>query len=246
MSHEEDKPLPYGWVKQHDSNYNRYFYVDTKATPPRSIWVHPYEDEQYLREHPDIREKVGNSPGFRPPPDAPPGSRSPRAESSTSSSSSKRGFFGKIKDKTVGTKEERQAARLREERFREMRRQALIEENATRRAAMEQQMQQRLQQRSSFPGQSPQGYSGGYQAYPQQGYAPQQFGQPAYAAAAPRRGGMGGGMGGMALPLIGGLAGGLLLGDLLDSGDGGGFGDGGDGGFGGDGGDFGGGDGGFF
>jgi len=53
----------------------------------------------------------------------------------------------------------------------------------------------------------------------------------------------------MALPLVGGLAGGLLLGDVLDGGfggDGGGFGgDGGD--FGGDGGgDFGGDGGGFF
>jgi hypothetical protein len=33
--------------------------VDTKANPPRSIWTHPYEDEVFLREHPDVHEKVG-------------------------------------------------------------------------------------------------------------------------------------------------------------------------------------------
>lgn len=37
------------------------FKVDTKANPPRSIWTHPYEDEQYLHEHPDVREKMRTS-----------------------------------------------------------------------------------------------------------------------------------------------------------------------------------------
>lgn len=41
---EDDRPLPQGWVKQWDNNYNRYFYVDTRATPPRSIWVHPNDE----------------------------------------------------------------------------------------------------------------------------------------------------------------------------------------------------------
>lgn len=40
----DDRPLPEGWVKQWDSNYNRHFYVDTKANPPRSIWVHPSDE----------------------------------------------------------------------------------------------------------------------------------------------------------------------------------------------------------
>ncbi|PWN35828.1 uncharacterized protein FA14DRAFT_47635 [Meira miltonrushii] len=40
----DDRPLPEGWVKQWDSNYNRHFYVDTRANPPRSIWVHPSDE----------------------------------------------------------------------------------------------------------------------------------------------------------------------------------------------------------
>ena len=32
------------------------------AHPPRSIWVHPYEDEQYLRQHPGIPPPV-SAPG---------------------------------------------------------------------------------------------------------------------------------------------------------------------------------------
>ncbi|KAJ7491124.1 hypothetical protein FB451DRAFT_1222132 [Mycena latifolia] len=41
--------LPHGWVKQYDPASKRDFYVDT--TVPRSTWVHPYQDAQYLREH---------------------------------------------------------------------------------------------------------------------------------------------------------------------------------------------------
>jgi len=29
------------------------FFVDTKANPPRSIWVHPYDDEEYIKSIPD-------------------------------------------------------------------------------------------------------------------------------------------------------------------------------------------------
>ncbi|KAJ6450314.1 hypothetical protein C8R47DRAFT_1329903 [Mycena vitilis] len=52
-SHAHSSPstetLPPGWVKQYDPNSGRDFYVDTAV--PRSTWVHPYKDEQYLREH---------------------------------------------------------------------------------------------------------------------------------------------------------------------------------------------------
>ncbi|PPQ67072.1 hypothetical protein CVT25_005673 [Psilocybe cyanescens] len=72
-------------------------------------------------------------------------------------------------------------------------------------------------------------------------YGAQQFPAPQYAYPQSRYGGMGmgmggrrGGMGGMGLPLMGGMAGGLLLGDMLDN-------DFGGGGWGGGGGDWGGG-----
>ncbi|KAI0319868.1 hypothetical protein OF83DRAFT_1082009, partial [Amylostereum chailletii] len=125
----DEPPLPFGWIKEHDPTTDHPFYVDTKANPPRAIWVHPYEDEQYLNEHPDVREKVGNimkqyhadqlnSPN-------PPRSdrrhsfggrdnaaiHEPTSPSSPSSSKDKgkRSFLGKMKDKAIGTKEERDA-----------------------------------------------------------------------------------------------------------------------------------------
>ncbi|EGO01464.1 hypothetical protein SERLA73DRAFT_176741 [Serpula lacrymans var. lacrymans S7.3] len=36
------RELPPGWTSQWDSNYNAWFYVNTRENPPRSSWVHPY------------------------------------------------------------------------------------------------------------------------------------------------------------------------------------------------------------
>jgi len=98
--------------------------VDTKADPPGAIWTHPYDDEQYLREHPDVREKVqslarqqqksnDSSPSnprrhsFN---DHDSAGMVPEHDVANSDSSKKRkekrGFFGKLKDKAIGTKEE--------------------------------------------------------------------------------------------------------------------------------------------
>ncbi|KAF8078760.1 hypothetical protein FPV67DRAFT_1466362 [Lyophyllum atratum] len=103
MSATPEPPLPYGWVRQFHQESGHPFYVDTKANPPRSIWVHPYEDEQYLSEHPDTREKTGSkySPPSTPIPQSP------------STGSPKRGFLGKIKDKAIGTREEREEEKRR-------------------------------------------------------------------------------------------------------------------------------------
>ncbi|KAG8974037.1 hypothetical protein FRC05_007953 [Tulasnella sp. 425] len=38
---EDSRPLPPGWIRQWDSRTENYFYVDTTANPPRSIWEHP-------------------------------------------------------------------------------------------------------------------------------------------------------------------------------------------------------------
>lgn len=98
------------------------FKVDTKATPPRSIWVHPYEDEQYLKEHPEKRDSL------KPPPPYEEDSRrhswngnassSQAAASGSKSKDHDRGAFGKFKDKLIGTKEEREAKRKEEEKVR--------------------------------------------------------------------------------------------------------------------------------
>lgn len=42
---DERRPLPEGWIRQFDQASGHHFYVDTRATPPRSIWVHP-DDEK--------------------------------------------------------------------------------------------------------------------------------------------------------------------------------------------------------
>ncbi|KAG9033284.1 hypothetical protein FRB95_000378 [Tulasnella sp. JGI-2019a] len=46
----EERPLPDGWIRQFDNNNNMPFYVDTRATHPRSIWVHPFDDPQWQQE----------------------------------------------------------------------------------------------------------------------------------------------------------------------------------------------------
>jgi hypothetical protein len=45
---DEQRPLPPGWARQFDQKSQHQYFVDTKADPPRSIWHHPYDDDQYL------------------------------------------------------------------------------------------------------------------------------------------------------------------------------------------------------
>jgi len=250
----ELRPLPEGWIKQFDSNSNAFFYVDTKASPPRSIWVHPFDDPEYIRAHPEHRNHDPLlTPPSSPPPDYEEAASSRKADSSTTRPNANvsdkgkgkephRSLLGKLKDKAIGTKEEREEARRQKEMFRQQMLREREERLARQRAHAAQ-----YGAPPTFQGFGQPGYG---QAYGQPGYG-QAYGQPSYGgfaqqpmyASQSRRTGFGGG--GMGMPLLGGLAGGLLLGDLLgggfggDGGDGGGFGgDGGDGG----GGDFGGGD----
>jgi hypothetical protein len=56
---DELRPLPEGWLRQYDPETHHQFFIDTNASPPRSIWSHPYDDEQYLSTlSPAEREKV--------------------------------------------------------------------------------------------------------------------------------------------------------------------------------------------
>lgn len=45
---DEGRPLPKGWVRTFDPTSKHQFFVDTTKDPPRSIWTHPYDDEEYL------------------------------------------------------------------------------------------------------------------------------------------------------------------------------------------------------
>ena len=117
--------------------------MDTKANPPRAIWTHPYDDEQYLQEHPEVREKVESHAKQQDSKDS--STSKPRRHSFNGQDSTsmvpdddeadeaapdsskkgkgkakvaKRGFFGKLKDKAIGTKEEREAHRIEQARVR--------------------------------------------------------------------------------------------------------------------------------
>ncbi|GIZ47672.1 hypothetical protein CKM354_001075700 [Cercospora kikuchii] len=45
---DEGSPLPTGWVRSYDPQNQHQFFVDTTKEPPRSIWHHPHDDDEYL------------------------------------------------------------------------------------------------------------------------------------------------------------------------------------------------------
>jgi len=45
---DEGRKLPAGWVRTLDPETQHQFFVDTTKDPPRSIWHHPYDDDEYL------------------------------------------------------------------------------------------------------------------------------------------------------------------------------------------------------
>ncbi|KAG8906614.1 hypothetical protein FRB99_006484 [Tulasnella sp. 403] len=179
---DEERPLPAGWIRQFDSASAHHFYVDTQSNPPRSIWVHPLDDEQYIREH-YANPASGPSPGHQ----------------GDNSKPQRKGLFGRLRDKAMGSREEKTVQRERDE---EKRRREFLER---RRLLAEQQHEAN---RGPFFQQPSPLYTAGYR----------NTGFPAPSGPYGRRR-MGGGMG---MPLFGGLAGGLLLGDMMN----GGFGDG--------------------
>ncbi|EGO05174.1 hypothetical protein SERLA73DRAFT_174140 [Serpula lacrymans var. lacrymans S7.3] len=254
-------PLPNGWIQEYDSTHNHPFWVDTTTDPPRAIWVHPYEDEQFLSENPEIKKKVTgrfkrtvDTDTDEPPPyeqvrrhsySGDVSSSVPKRRDSVSpeipsvenvNNEHKRGVFGRLKDKAIGTKEEREAERKRKAEER-----AQLEEQY--RQARIQNLQARQTSRANYGQYDGYGYPGrmgGYgppmgSPYGYDGYSRSAFGGRGMGMGGSGMGMRGGMGGGMAMPLLGGLAGGLLLGDLLDGGfGGGGFGGGGfDGGMGG-------------
>ncbi|KAI4237094.1 MAG: hypothetical protein LQ352_007960, partial [Teloschistes flavicans] len=59
---DEGRPLPTGWVRQYDSEHHHQFFVDTTKDPPRSIWHHPYDDDEYMNTlTPNERQKIRNT-----------------------------------------------------------------------------------------------------------------------------------------------------------------------------------------
>ncbi|KAL9577470.1 MAG: hypothetical protein Q9212_006346, partial [Teloschistes hypoglaucus] len=59
---DEGRPLPPGWVRQYDTGNHHQFFVDTNKDPPRSIWHHPYDDDEYMNTlTPNERHKIRDS-----------------------------------------------------------------------------------------------------------------------------------------------------------------------------------------
>ncbi|KAI0764423.1 hypothetical protein BD413DRAFT_577756 [Trametes elegans] len=161
MSYEHE-PLPDGWVLKFDAykqqpfwvrtpfsisrprydntlmcsavNHAHHVYVqiDTQAKPPRPTWVHPYEDAQFLREHPDIRARVAGKSTLLDDDDEDVDKQTSstlKAEEADTSSASlrHRSFLGKLKDKAIGSKEEREVKRREQRQCEELYMQQLSE-----------------------------------------------------------------------------------------------------------------------
>ncbi|KAF2805380.1 uncharacterized protein BDZ99DRAFT_490892 [Mytilinidion resinicola] len=132
---DEARPLPKGWLRTFDPENEHQFFVDTNQDPPRSIWTHPYDDEEYLRSLPSAeRERIEAESEGRHRASVPDlmaehtdeeGGHSPRTSSSTHAelpprptddkkTGKDRSLGRKLKDKlTSSTHEEREQARAR-------------------------------------------------------------------------------------------------------------------------------------
>ena len=269
---DEQRPLPEGWVRTFDAATEHQFFVDTTKDPPRSIWTHPYDDDEYLstlkgeeRErieqlsigpkngaqpsndellasHTDESDDDDHHPGRRPsqkpsasssaiPTDLPP--RNAGDSSSVGKAKDGRSFGRKFKDKVTGTThDEREAARAR----RAKEELEIYQRHVRVRQAMARAVQTGEPQhigkdsrgrdiyieppRYPAPGRAGHAVPGdafGFSPYGAGGmYSAPGFVRPGYPYARPVRRGYGGGYGGgMGLPLVGGLAGGMLLGGAL-------------------------------
>ncbi|KAH9224208.1 hypothetical protein DL95DRAFT_400735 [Leptodontidium sp. 2 PMI_412] len=240
---DEFRSLPHGWTRQYDEQSHHQFFVDTLATPPRSIWHHPYDDEEYLSSvtpeersriqslhrvptHADIQaessgddEHEASSSSHPPPP--------PRGNTEKLSGAHK--FGRKMKDKlTSSTHEEREAQRRQraEEEQQAYERHLHIRRQMSK--AMETGQPQLLGKDRNGkdvyiePPQMPTGYGYGgggygYNPYNQGPYGPYGNQGVRYMRPAyPYGRPYGGGYGGgYGLPLVGGLVGGAVLGGLL-------------------------------
>lgn len=142
---DEARPLPRGWVRQWDTAEQHQYFVDTKADPPRAIWVHPLDDketwdalpseekERLQAEEEKLKRPITPSGDFKgdskgekssvpqhPREEYPANLPARPSQPSTSQQGQKKGFGERMKDKLTGsTHEEREqdrAARAEEER----------------------------------------------------------------------------------------------------------------------------------
>lgn len=246
---DEGRPLPHGWIRQYDSQNHHQFFVDTNVEPPRSIWSHPYDDEQYLNNlEPKERQKIKSSlrvpsqaditaessddDGDHHPQTKPAGASNaelPPRDPNPPTGVTK--FGRKMKDKMTHTthqqREQERAQRAEEERRAYQRHQQMRQAMSRAAQTGEPQYVGKGKDGRDIYFEPPQGMGSqrggyGYNPYTQGPYANSNamFVRPQYPYSRPYGRGYGGGYG---LPLAGGLMGGLLLGDMMMGGMGGGM-----------------------
>ncbi|KAL6715266.1 hypothetical protein ACLMJK_007530 [Lecanora helva] len=242
---DEGRDLPSGWVRQYDASNQHQFFVDTNVEPPRSIWHHPYDDDDFMNalepaerqriqnlhrvpnqadvaaESSDDDTDVGNSKGHTQQPGT--AELPPRETQPTGATK----FGRRLKDKiTSSTHEQREAQRQRraeEERKAYQRHMELRQ--AMSRAAQTGQPQFVGKGRDGKdvyiePPQMGPAYGGGYGGgYGYNPYARGPYSTPQATYVRPQypyaRPYGRGYGGGLGLPIAGGLLGGLLLGDMM-------------------------------
>lgn len=239
---DEGRPLPKGWVRQYDDQSHHQFFVDTASNPPRSIWHHPYDDEDYLStQSSEERERIQELSKVPTPADLVAESSDeedhghelpprPGKQSATSQSGEKIGGVHRLgrrmKDKVTSTTHEQREAERKQRAERERQE---YERHQTYRRAMSQAMQTGQPQYLGKDHQGkdvyiapPEGMDAGYSTYNGRMVNPYaqgpytnpnaRFIRPQVGYQRPYGYGYGGGYG---LPLAGGLAGGMLLGGML-------------------------------
>jgi hypothetical protein len=233
---DEMRELPPGWVRSFDPETSHQFFVDTRANPPRSIWTHPYDDDEFLntlspeerKKHTrmhrtmtleDLTAEDSDAEDQLPPRPTSKG----KGAAAPGEPTGIHKFSRKLKDKITGqTHEEREQARTRRA---EQERQAYLQHLRTRQAlirAMETGQPQLLgkdrQGRDVYiePPYGPYAPRGAYGYNP---YGGRQFGNPGVRYMRPagpygRPYGYGYG-GGAGLPIAAGFLGGAMLGGAL-------------------------------
>lgn len=240
---DESRPLPEGWIRQFDPDTAHFFFVDTRTE--RSIWHHPYDDDQYMATlSPEERARIKGL--HRVPTDADIIAESSDDEAHDPHGPPKRQdshpngmkrFGRKIKDKVTSTTHQQREAQRKKRAEEEAR--AYQQHLATRQAMArciqtgKPQLLGKDRQGQDVYISPPQGIQGsqvpnnarvinpfgssmgmggmGMYGRPAGAYM-QPYGRPAYPYGRPYGYGYGGGMG---LPILGGLTGGLLLGGMM-------------------------------
>ncbi|ODN90736.1 hypothetical protein L198_06052 [Cryptococcus wingfieldii CBS 7118] len=241
------RDLPDGWIRCFDPKQNHHFYVDEKTK--RSIWVHPYDDPEFLRTlppthpaHPDSkqakavrqrsedeglakskRKEIKNTKGT-----GAAGLASGSAQGGSAGDSSNgdgnRNWFQKRKDAVIGTKEERVKAKEEKRRAKAERERLIAQRDAEYRKKRQELVEAYTKQnstRSAGVGGLGSGYAAPMTPISRSGYYSSSPYGYGYGGCYGRRGYGGLGGGGLGMPLMMGGGMGLLGAGMLSGGMGG-------------------------